>query len=158
MGFALFDRLEQETQQGIGLTEYSWKRKEIENYLCSPRTLLSYIEENTKQQFLGPLFEGAELQTRMQLMNECIQDLVPPAAMRNPADRWWTETKATDDFLDRLFEEFFRKLGLPNLMMKTHYHILAQYVPVKEIDPEVIRVLDMALKVGQSAHAVRVEE
>lgn len=158
VGFALFDRLEQAIQQGIGLTEYSWKRKEIENYLCSPQTLLSYIEENTKQQFLGPLFEGAELQTRMQLMNECIRDLVPPAAMRNPADRWWAETKATDDFLDRLFEEFFRKLGLPNLMMKTHYHILAQYVPVKEIDPEVIRVLDMVLKVGQSAHAVRVED
>ena len=76
-------------------------------------------------------------------MKECIEDLVPRAALRDLSDRWWITTKASDDFLDRLFPVFFGKLGLPNLMNKTDYHVLAHYVPKDQISPEITSVLDL---------------
>jgi hypothetical protein len=79
-------------------------------------------------------------------MRRCIEDLVPPAALRNLADRWWSDTKATDDFLDRLFEEFFAQLKLPNLMAKTNYHVLARFVAREDLDPEISLVLDEIVK------------
>ena len=57
----------------------------------------------------------------------------------------------TDDFLDGLFETFFEKLEMPNLMQKTNYHTLVQYVPVDQIDPEVTEVLDSILEVAEQA-------
>lgn len=50
--------------------------------------------------------------------------------------------QASDDFLDRLFEMFYRKLGLPNLMQKSNFHLLARNVPVDLVDPEIGEVLD----------------
>ena len=28
------------------------------------------------------------------------------SAMRDRSDKWWSETKASDDFLDRLFDDY----------------------------------------------------
>jgi hypothetical protein len=87
-------------------------------------------------------------------MKECIEDLVPRAAQRDPNDRWWTDTKASDDFLDRVFEAFFRKLGLPNLMRKTDYHVLALYVAKERLDPEVTEKLDAIADLAAQAHPI----
>lgn len=57
---------------------------------------------------------------------------------------------------DRLFAEFVRKLGLPNLLQKTDYHVLARYVPRELIDPEVIRVLDDIVDFASQAMAADV--
>lgn len=84
-------------------------------------------------------------------MQECIEDFVPRAAQRDPADPWWADTKASDEFLDRLFEGFFKRLGLPNLMRKTDYHVLANYVPGDRIDPEVVEVLNLIVQVARRA-------
>ena len=84
-------------------------------------------------------------------MDECIHELVPPVALRNPEDVWWRNVKASDEFLDRLFEIFFDKLGLPNLMRKTNYHLLANHVDAGQLDPEIGRKLDLIRKVSQSA-------
>ena len=56
---------------------------------------------------------------------------------------WSPDTKVSDDFLDPLFETFFDKLGLRNMMRKTNYHELASYVPRERIDPEIIGMLDL---------------
>jgi hypothetical protein len=47
-------------------------------------------------------------------------------ASRDRTSRWWADVKASDDFLDPVFEAFFQKLRLPNLMRKTGYHELAR--------------------------------
>ena len=70
-------------------------------------------------------------------MQEGIADLVPPVALRDRNDRWWSEVKASDDFLDRLFETFFKRLELPNLMRKSDYHLLAEFVPESLIASDV---------------------
>ena len=54
-------------------------------------------------------------------------------------------------FGNGLFETFFEKLEMPNLMQKTNYHTLVQYVPVDQIDPEVSEVLDGILEVAEKA-------
>lgn len=59
--------------------------------------------------------------------------------------------KTSDEFLDRLFEIFFEKLKLPNLMRKTNYHQLASYVTAARIDPEAVQKLDLIHEVAQRA-------
>ena len=90
-------------------------------------------------------------------MQECINDLVPPVAPRNRDDRWWSEVKASDEYLDRLFDAFFKRLALPNLMRKSDYHVLAELVPEGLIGHEVIEKLDAIVKVAQRARPVEVQ-
>lgn len=157
VGLALFDRINQVLQAGPELVEYSWKRREIENYLCSPETLMAYAEQSVEDLPVGPLFDKTERGRRADAMKEAIDDLVPRAALRDRDDRWWTDTKASDDFLDRLFQMFFRKLGLPNLMNKAGYHVLTRYVPMERVDPEVRHVLDLIYEIAGRAKPVNSE-
>ena len=154
VGFALFDRLDQQLQAGLGLREQMWTRREIENYLCQPETLIVYAESSAGDTGLGPLFDTAEAERRRKAMRESIADFVLPAALRDLSYPSWVTMKASDEFLDRVFPSFFSKLGLPNLMAKTDYHVLAGYVPRELIDPEVGEVLDAIVEVAQAARPV----
>lgn len=142
LGYALFDRVETQLQEREDLRERMWTRREIENYLCQPETLLAYAEASAREETLGPLFEEGDVARRQQAMDEAITDLVPPVARRDPTHQWWLNTKVSDDFLDPLFKSYFQKLDLPNLMSKVDYHVLARHVPRELIDPEVVSVLD----------------
>jgi hypothetical protein len=128
------------------LRELAWERREIENYLAIPEALLAYARST---QELSLFASGAE-----QVMGTCLRSLVLPLALDNPADPWWRTTKMSDDFLDRLFDLFVSKLGLPNLMRKNEYHQLARRVPPERIDPDVIHKLDEICQVAESAHPV----
>jgi len=156
LGFALFDRLNIPMMSTSELKEYMWGRYEIENYIFTKDTLLNYAESLGREKAAGPLFESEERGRLRNIMQECLEDLIPPAALRDPTDSWWIDTKASD-FLERLFRTFFKNLGLPNLMNKSDYHILAPFVPKEQIDPEVIKILNMILKVGKKARP-RMEE
>lgn len=151
IGIVLCDRLDRQLNPTPQLQEYVWRRREIENYLCQPDTLLSYAESGIEEESPGPLFDKTTGEKRRIAMEECIRDLVPPVALRNPADSWWMDTKASTDFLDRLFDAFFKRLGLPNLLLKTNYHVLAKYVRPEQIDPEIIEKLDAILQVAERA-------
>lgn len=139
VGLALLDRLESITDSDEQLQIYQWTRREIENYLCQPETLEAYAEKEIASFAGGPLFADK----CVRVMQTCIQDIVPPVALRDRSDRWWTDVKASDEFLDRVVSEVFKKLKLPNLMRKTDYHVLAKYIPVELIPQEVSEVLDL---------------
>lgn len=133
----------QEDQQN-GLTMFMWKRREIENYLCYPEVLLRYaLGEGNPDLFR---FRNQDV------MSECISDLVDPVALKDQSDRWWADVKASDDFLDRLFEMYFKRLDLPNVMQKNNYHQLARLVPKYMIDEEIIEKLNKIVSVAQMAH------
>lgn len=151
VGVAIFDQLSQPLQENPPLRELMWQRREIENYLCQPQVLLAYAEAVEEEQVGGPLFAVGERDRRRQIMEARIRDLVPPIALRDPTDRWWREVKASDDFLDRVFESYFRELGLPNLMRKTDYHQLARLVPPELIADEVKEKLDVIVQVAELA-------
>ena len=140
VGFCLFDRIDSELHREPRLKEYAWKRNEIENYIVSNKQILidwghaevpifsrSLVEQITKfENALATLTLGKE-------------------------SPWSPNIKVTDKFLDPLFAAFFQDVGLPNLMVKTNYHTLVQYLPVDQIDPEVTEVLDAILEVAQRA-------
>jgi len=150
VGFALFDRIEAPLQDRAELCEQMWKRRETENYLCTIDALLAYAEATAREEGGGPLFEAPESQRRRQAMKECIDELVPRVAQRDPNDPWWIDMKASD-FLDRLFESFFGKLNSPNLMRKTGYHVIARHVPRAQLEGEVSVVLDSLVGVAGRA-------
>jgi hypothetical protein len=138
VGMLICDHLDRRLQATPELDERMWTRREIENYLCQPETLLAFAESQAAGSRAG--------------MEASIADLVPPVALRDPNDPWWKTVKASDEFLDRLFEDFFKRIGSPNLMRKTNYHRLASYVAVDDIDPEVSQMLDAILEQSKKAH------
>lgn len=146
MGFTLCDRLESQLQPTAELGEYMWQRREIENYLCQPETLLAFATAQEADALAGPLFAGPESRFRSDWMQESIQDNIPPAVLRDSEHSWWKDTKASDDFLDLVFRAYCGRLGLPvSLMKKSDYHIPARFVPKELISPEVVHVLDAIL-------------
>ena len=154
VGFALCDHLEATPKSTAELEEVMWRRREIENYLCQPETLIAFAASQSSEKD-APLFASAESERNIRAMRESIEDLVAPAALRNPADPWWVNVKASDDFLDRVFEAYLGKLGLPrSLMRKADYHSLASFVPEQLIDPEIASVLDSIVAVSQRASAI----
>jgi hypothetical protein len=145
------DRLERAPQSSPGMVEKAWSRREIENYLCQPPILLNYAEQLAQELAAGPLYLDDETERMRAAMVGSIKDIVPPLALDDPGDMWWKTVKASDEFLDRLFQRFFQRLGLPNLMPKSNYHRLAICTPQDLIDTEVIDVLDTILKIAKSA-------
>ncbi|MDX6683612.1 MAG: hypothetical protein QOG94_3651 [Solirubrobacteraceae bacterium] len=145
VAFSQFDRLDVGLQAGDALVERMWQRREIENYLCQPATLLRFAEDTGASELEGSLFESADRDRRRTAMDESIRDRVPPAALRDPGDRFWTDVKASDELLDPVFASFYERLGIPNLMRKTGYHRLARFVSPADLSPEVHAALDALL-------------
>ncbi|MGD8451812.1 MAG: AAA family ATPase [Phycisphaerae bacterium] len=147
VGVALFDRLERDLPDDLGAAGLSWKRREIENYLCLPSVLRAYARHDLDDD----LFGQAEADKRVKLMDTLIHDQMPPVALRDAGHAWWVDTKATDAFLDPLFATYFDRLGLPNLVRKRDYHQLATLIPPDEVDPEVREKLDAIVAVARQA-------
>ena len=148
VGFCLFDRLDRELQDTSALREYAWKRREIENYVVDRKeVLIHWAQKEAAQWPEGPLFSHAWAST----MEKAIADIEGAFRTLGEDSPWSPNTKVSTDFLDRLFENFFKKLELPNLMEKTNYHRLVQCVPAESLDSEVSEVLDGILAVAEQA-------
>jgi hypothetical protein len=147
VGFALFDRLEKTIQPGTTLVEAMWQKREIENYLCQESVLIAYARHDQPDD----LFGRAESRQREQIMRDCIQEIGGALRTLRRMEPFSDDIKATDDFLDPLFQLFFGKLQLPNLLRKTDYHVLARLLPEDKIDPEIIAKLDGIVAVAQKA-------
>lgn len=146
VGFCLFDQIPDELQTRSELIEYAWQRREIENYiLASKQVLLDWAHAKAEKRTGGPLFSPLWIS----VMEERITEIEKARETLGQESPWSPDIKVTDDFLDRLFETFFEKLEMPNLMQKTNYHTLVQYLPAAQIDLEVTEVLDSILEVAQ---------
>lgn len=147
LGIALFDRLERPLQDNPYLKELMWRRREIENYLCREEVLLAYATHDQPDDLFGLV----EADRRRQAMQESINEVAAALKTLRKLEPWSPDLKASNDFLDPLFERYFEKLGLPNLLRKTDYHILAKLVPAAQIDPEVSEKLDAIVAVASQA-------
>ena len=137
-GIAIFDSIGQKLESEGPLSELQWRQREIENYLCFPETLLAYARESKG--------EAA--------MNQAIDEVVGALKTLGRPDPFGPEIKASDDFLEPVFQKYFEKLNIRNLMQKTDYHILARLVPRELIDPEVGEKLDRIVEAAGRAHRV----
>lgn len=151
LGIAIFDRLDQETLTDLGAKGLTWKRKEIENYFCYPETLEGYAKAAGQQETAGPLFALSEANRRVQAMRESVEEVEQALETLGKGSPWDASTKVSDDFLSPLFEKYFKKLGLPNVMAKKNFHELALLVPKEKIDPEVKEKLDAIVETKRNA-------
>ena len=144
-GVALFDRMSTGESETDPLVHLTWRRREIENYLCSEATLMAYAAAS--RAWSGPLDE-LDRQQKMSTAIEQVRSAMETLDMGSP---WSPDAKVSDDFLTPLFRDYFERLRLPNIMNKKNFHELADLVPEDEIDPEVGEKLDAIAEVAESA-------
>ena len=154
LGLALFDRLDKamllQADPG-GLTELCWRQRELENYLCTPATLLAWAPSlaGTDE---ADLFVAAERQRLVEAMQAAMAETEAALATLNKPSPWGPDVKATDDFPDGLFALFLTKAGMPrSTMAKKDYHRLAEFIPLGEVDPEIAEKLDAVARVAAAA-------
>jgi len=145
VGIAIYDRLEANLPDNPALAQRMWKRRELENYLCQRETLLAFAEDQGRKE-VGELF-AAVWRSNMEQAIEQIEG----ALKTLEKDPWSADIKASDEFLEPLFRRFYESLGLPNLMRKTDFHILATFVPAEKVDQEIREALDAIDETAQKA-------
>lgn len=148
VGFCLFDRISTKYVMQPELMEHVWKRREIENYIVFNKQLLIDWARNEGAKHLGGYLFS---QHCISIMEESITEIEKARETLGQESPWSSDTKVSTEFLDPLFDLFFKKLNLSNLMQKSNYHTLVQYVPADQIDPEVTEVLDAILEVANKA-------
>jgi ABC-type taurine transport system ATPase subunit len=147
VGIALFDRLDKNLHQDAPLTELMWSRKEIENYFCSQDVLLAFASGGQPDD----LFAEAENDRRLKAMRESLQEVASALRTLGKSDPWSPDIKASDDFLDPLFRDFSRRLGLPLVLRKNEYSDLVQFLHTEAMDPEIKQKLDAVVAVAGKA-------
>lgn len=154
VGIAIFDRLDQAMPTDLGAKGLTWKRREIENYLCYPESLIAYAEASASKDTAGPLFSAADSNRRKTVMQECIEEIEKALKTLGKGSPWDNDAKVSDDFLTPLFEQFFRSLGISNMMAKKNFHELAYLVPENRLDLEIREKLDAIVSVAKSAKPI----
>ncbi len=150
-GVALFGRLDVGIQSGPSLEHLVWNRREIENYLCTRRTLEAYARASGAASGPGALFASAEASKRLTAMGEAIDEVGKALETLGKESPWSDRAKASNDFFTPLFRTYFDKIGIPNLMAKKTFYELAGHVPEDEIDSEIGEKLDAIARVAESA-------
>ena len=148
-GAALFDRRAPLQPRGP-LRFLIWRKREFENYVCTPATLEAFACAADAPM---PLFAGAEAGRRLAAMRDSIAEVESALATLGKGEPWSSDIKASDDVLTPLFRSWFGKLRLPNLVSKTSFHKLVEYVPAGEIDAEIAEKLDAIADVADAAAA-----
>lgn len=168
-GIAIFDRLESKPNlDSVDLL--TWKKREIENYLCTQATLDGYVQASIEKEFPNPqasldeyertptgnglaeiLPYRQEKKKRMNAMRESIDEVSRSMETLGRGSPWNEDAKVSDDFLNPLFRVYFEKIKLPNPMAKKSFYELADHVPENEIDPEIRQKLDAIVKAAKAA-------
>jgi hypothetical protein len=147
LGLAIIDRNDAQLQSNAQLVELMWRKREIENYFCMEEVLMAYASYDLPDD----LFGRAEAARREKLMQETIAEISNALKVLRKPDPWSDDIKASDDFLDQLFASYFEKLGLPNIMRKSDYHVLAAFVPKEKIDKDIVEKLDAIVHIAKQA-------
>ena len=144
VGYALFDHLALpgSFNANNALFAHSWSKREIESYFCDPTVLQRWARDLPE----GPLFGG--------LMDEALTEITTALQRVNLGSPWDGNLKVSEQFLAPVFEAFYARMGRPNAMLKSDYHILIDYIQPDEVAPEVIAVLDAICDVANSARPV----
>ena len=152
VGVAIFDSIPQVLNEDGPLCELKWRQREMENYLCFPETLMRYADRVDGES--GSQLES-ELRARQRTaMQGAMEDVAAALQTLGRPDPFGSDIKASDDFLGPVFQKYSEKLGLPNLMNKTDYHLLAALVPKALIDSEIGEKLDRIVQVASRAKPV----
>ena len=134
-GIALFDNLPN-LQENPRLSIMCWSKRELENYFAKPSLLLRYAQLLAYQ---NPQFDSIALRT---IMSETIANFTIPAYLSDLNNVWWSTAKLSDDWLDLIFPEFYKRVGLIPSFYKRDYFNLISIMDNADIDPEITEKLD----------------
>jgi len=151
VGLALYDSLDRKLDTVPDLVQITWTKREIENYICQRDVLLRWAKSGVLGDGTVPPLIASNWEDTM---TQCITEIEEAMEKLRKGSPWEPSTKVTDDFLNPLFEAFFEKVGLPNLLRKTDYHILVSHLTKDDIDPEVSQVLDRILETHEKSKPV----
>lgn len=146
VAIAIFDRLDGGLPADFVIPSKSWRRREIENYLCQREVLLRYAEGLEP----GDLVELALRSSRREAMEFAITRVV--AALEELGhDPWNSNFKVSDEFLPAIFRRFFEKLNSDDRLNKSDYHVLIDHVLPHEVDAEIVEALDLVFDQSKKA-------
>jgi hypothetical protein len=148
-GIAIYDALGKDLYPSGELRQLQWQRREIENYLAFPETLLAYAQQTSNDE--PPLFADSNREDRANAMQNAIEQVTNARRTLGQSSPFDPSAKSSDECLAPIFALYFKTLGLPNLMEKTDYHTLVPYVPQELIAAEIIEVLDKIVAVASAA-------
>jgi len=137
-GLAIFDRLDRNVSDDPYLKIIQWKRRELENYFSFPEIL----ERWAQNQGESNLFKNY-----VAAMKESVKENTAPAYLKDKDHQWWSDCKISDDYLPAVFNDYFKKLGLPNTFTKGRFYELIEFIVPEEIDKEVTEKLDEILNI-----------
>ena len=114
--------------------------------------LLSDTAEETGSQIVAASHSEVLLNEAVgRAMRRSIESIEAAMKKLGKGSPWDPLVKASDDFLNPLFADYFERLGLPNVMLKKSFHVLARHVPKDEIDAEIMGQLDAIAAVADGA-------
>ncbi len=112
---------------------YQWQRREIENYIPIPSTLINYIEKQPNDLFS---------QTHLSTLESILKNNIPPIAYDNSTDNFWMENKMSD-FLTKIFEQFLDTTNQSRgTMDKSKFYLLVEHIDNNQLDDELKTTLD----------------
>lgn len=146
VGVAIFDRLHQGLPAGFSIPAKVWRRREIENYLCSRAVLLRYARGMEPDDLVGRALQ----QEREHAMAAAI-DRVEAAIRELGRDPWSADEKVSDEFLPTVFKRYFEEIHGDNRLNKSDFYVLADFIKRDEIDPEISEALDLIVEQSKRA-------
>ena len=135
-GLALFDRIDKNVEDIKSLKILCWKKRELENYFARPALLLQHAK---LLHLKNPNFSQKQLEEKMQA---AIRKYTIPAYLEDLNDDWWNDAKLSDEWLDKIFPEFYKQLNIPQDFYKRDYYQLISLLGKKDIHDEVSEKLD----------------
>ena len=134
-GVALFDNLPN-LQPNPKLKIICWAKKELENYFANPNLLYRHAN------LLSLKFPSIGSSKLVEFMKQSVEESTAPIHLKDKGHEWWNEAKLSDDWLDVIFSEFYRRIDFPQDFYKRDYYQLISLMKPEEIDDEVSEKLD----------------
>ena len=129
-----------------------WEKREIENYLCTKKTLIAYASEYVAKGEESPLFALQEREQRRRAMEDAILKISDELEKSGKNSPWGDKIKASDEFLEPVFECYRENCNMSRMtLQKNQFHELVNYIPDDEIDDEIKEKLDAIVRVAKSA-------
>jgi ABC-type cobalamin/Fe3+-siderophores transport system ATPase subunit len=134
-GLALFDNLSN-LPDNPKLKIICWTRRELENYFAQPSILYNHAK------LLSIKYSSISASKLVETMKQTVQDSTVPIYLKDLKNDWWNKAKLSDEWLDVIFPEFYKRLGVYNDFSKRDYYQLIKLMKAEEINYEIKEKLD----------------
>lgn len=140
-GLALFDKIDKNIEEIKPLKIICWERRELENYFAQPDILYRYAER------LGIKYPTIGSVQLVETMTQTVNESTVPLYLKDLQNDWWHKAKLSDEWLDVIFSEFYKRIGLPQDFYKRDYYQLIMLLKPDEIHKEISQKLDAIYEV-----------